>query len=124
MNSEGLLNDAAYEANYDPDGGGSDMCVGVYGNGSPVSGNLARLEPCGESASTVLILASHLPGGTTNPGSFWVIDGGSSNFSFPLVLTSTGAAHWQKLKWSTVTFNGGVGADNQEVRIDQGPFQI
>lgn len=125
LNSNGLGFDTAYQLEYYPYGGdASGLCVSAWDGTFPVpSGFKARLQQCGENADTVLIGAKNLDGGTvSNPGAWWVISGGSNNFSQPVVLTNNGIPEWQNLTWQTVEIDGGQGVDNQEVFATSGPF--
>lgn len=116
--SLGYTHDDTYQLAFDPDSGGpEDMCLGTTG---PASGDKTRLEPCGLSSKTVLIVAPALPGGSTGAG-FWLVNGASDNFSNPNVLTSTGAFPSQPA-WTKVSYNGGAGIDTQEVCAATGPY--
>jgi hypothetical protein len=126
LDNSGLGGDEAYELEYYPYGGdGSGMCVSAWDAQNPVpSGYKARLQPCGQNADSVLIVAPSLDSGHFNaqPGAFWLISGGSSNFSHPVVLTNNGQQQWQNLTWTTVETDGNGGVVNQEVRAVPGPF--
>jgi hypothetical protein len=124
IKSAGLTAATTFEMNYNPDNGGSNVCVGDWNGQTPVpSGYRFRLTPCGETAGSVVIVSNHLPGITTQPGTVLVISGGSNNFSRPIVATSTGSALFpQPLKWEQVDVNGGVISDTQEVKAAAGPF--
>jgi hypothetical protein len=122
MKNAGLLGRTTFQLAFNPNNGGPlTECVGAWGNFTPVLGGKLRLEPCGLSAATVLITTNHLPGGTTTGGGLWLINGGSNNFSNPVVATSNGTFPSQPV-WSTVQINGGRGIDTQEVRGTNGPF--
>jgi hypothetical protein len=121
----GYATDETFQLAQNPNNGGPEtMGLGDWNSTlNPPSGWKARLEPLGNNASTVQILATHLPGGhTTKPGAVWIINGGSSNFSNPLVLTVQNTLAWQAPTWSTVVFNGGGGIDTQEAVGQPGPF--
>ena len=118
LDSLGYGPDQTYQLAFDPNSGGpEDMCVGTVG---PKSGDKVRLEPCGVSARTVLIVAPTLPGGSTGTG-FWLVNGASDNFSNPNVLTSSGAFPSDPT-WTKVNYNGSAGVDNQEVCAASGPY--
>jgi hypothetical protein len=130
LDNAGLDTDTVYQLAYDPDNGGpSAMCAGAWDNISPVpSGYKVRLETCGIAADTVMILADQLPsgsvsGGSTPDGPEWVINGGSDNFSNPVVATNNGGTAWQDPRWETVNVNGGHAQDTQEIKVDAGPFK-
>jgi hypothetical protein len=108
---------------FNPNNGGpKTMCIGTWNNTAPVINGQMRLVTCGVTADTVMILATHLPGGHVSPlGSFWMINGGSDNFSNPVVATSDGT-YPSSPTWNTVVFNGNRGVDTQEVRLAHGPF--
>jgi len=110
--------DETYQNAFNPNNGGpEDECVGVTG---PKSGDKVRLEPCGVSAATVLIVAPHLPGGSTGAG-VWLVNGDSDNFSNPNVLTSDGT-YPSDPTWTKVDYNGSAGIDTQEVCAASGPY--
>lgn len=125
LDNSGLGGDTAYELEYVPYGGdGSGLCISAWNGTHPVpSGYLARLQACGGNADTVLIAAPSLNSGHYNasPGSFWLISGGSDNFSHPVVLTNNGQQEWQNLTWKTVETNGNGGVLNQEMNATPGP---
>jgi hypothetical protein len=122
-----LVNDTlgaatTFELAFNPDNSGpSDLCTGAWGNSAPASGWKVRLEPCGVASDTVIIETATLPFGTAPAGTDWFISGGSDDFSRPLVLTNPGFAPSQ-VTWSTVNFNGGKAADEQQVVTTVGPF--
>jgi hypothetical protein len=119
MKIAGLMNADTYEIAFNPNKGGDEsMCVGTWNNDNAVSGWKLRLEPCGVAADTVWILSSTLPGGNTSSGTTWAINGGSNNFSNPLVATAASAT---QPKVETAVFNGGSAVDSQEVRVHFGP---
>jgi hypothetical protein len=123
MDNAGLLGATTFQLAFDPYGGGPETeCIGSEAV-NPQPGAKARLEPCGSSAATVMIVTNSLPIGTTTAGSLWIISGGSDNFSNPEVLTSNGT-YPSDLHWSTVIVNGGKGQDVQEVRGAAGPFTV
>ncbi len=117
-------------------GGSKQLCIGTWNNTTPVVNGNLRLVTCGVAADTVLIQTSHLPIGTTSGkkvakaavakpvshGCPWLINGGSDNFSNPVVATSDGTYPSQPT-WSTVDVNGGKAIDTQEVCITKGPFK-
>ena len=103
----------------------SGLCQGTWDGTDPLPSDstwLARLQPCGENANTVVIIADALPAGNADPGSFWAISGASDNFSNPEVLGNNGQQQWQNLTWQPIHINGGSGEVNQEVRVTPGPF--
>jgi hypothetical protein len=113
---EGYAGDETFQLAYDPDNGGPETeCVGT---GPKLI--LLRLEPCGFTARTVLIAAYTVPGGSTSTG-FWLINGASSNFSNPKVLTSDGT-YPSDPTWSTLVLNGGSAVDWQETCAAPGPY--
>jgi hypothetical protein len=122
MKNAGLLYDTTYQLAFNPNNGGpGNLCVGAWNNYSPIN-ERARLVTCGVAADTVLILANRLPGGRiTAKGYYWVINGGSSNFSNPVVATSAGYFP-SDVYWQPVAFNGLKGIDTQEVTGKPGPF--
>ena len=122
LKNAGLLGRTTFQLAFNPNNGGPlDLCLGAWNNYTPVVGGKTRIEPCGLSAATVLITTTTLPGGTTTGGGLWLINGGSDNFSNPVVATSNGTFPSQPY-WSTVQINGGRGIDTQEVRGTPGPF--
>ena len=122
--SAGLGGSTSFEMNYNPDNGGSNVCVGDWNGQTPVpSGYRFRLTPCGNTAASIVIVSNHLPGVTTQAGTVLVISGGSNNFSRPIVATSTGSALFpQPLRWEQINVNGGVVSDTQEVKLAPAPF--
>jgi hypothetical protein len=126
LTNAGLTGATTFEYAFNPnDGGPENMCLGAWDNVSPVpSGYKFRLVACGVSADTVMIVTSALPSGNTTAGSDWLIDGGSDNYSDPLVATNNGGTAWQAPRWETVDVNGHAGEDTQEVRLEPGPFTI
>jgi hypothetical protein len=116
----GLNFATTFQYAFNPNNGGPEtLCLGAWGN-EVANGWKIRLEPCGVAPDTVIISTTKLPGGTTSSGSWW-INGGSDNFSTPLVATNPGFAPSQPT-WSTVTLNGMKAADTQEVHVNPGPF--
>ena len=126
IKNAGLIADTAYQAEYVPDGAdASGLCVGTWDGTNPLpsaSDWLTRLQPCGENANTVVIIATSLPAGNAAPGSFWAVSGASNNFSNPEVLGNNGGQQWQNLHWQPLAINGGAGVVNQEIRVTPGPF--
>jgi hypothetical protein len=123
LHNAGLSGATTFQLAFNPYGGGPETeCIGSEAV-NPQSGAKARLEPCGSSAATVMVVTNSLPTGTTTAGSLWIISGGSDNFSNPLVLTSTGA-YPSDLRWQTVVVNGGKGQDTQEARGAPGPYTV
>jgi hypothetical protein len=117
----GLIGAKTFSLAFNPNNGGSkQLCIGSWGD-QVFSGWKLRLEPCGDAADTVLILAHKLPGGSTSKGD-WLINGASDNFMNPLVATSAGVHAPSQPTWSTVGFNGNKAWDTQEVRFSPGPF--
>jgi hypothetical protein len=115
----GLMNADTYLMAFNPNRGGDEsMCVGTWNNENAASGWKFRLEPCGVAADTVWILSDHLPGGNTSPGTVWAINGGSNNFSNPLVATASSST---QPRVETAVFNGGAAQDSQEVVVTPGP---
>jgi len=107
----GLLGKTTFQLAFNPNNGGDEtLCVGAWDNQAPVSGFKLRLVDCGVAADTVFIQSSEIPGDDTFPGSQWLINGASDNFSNPLVATSTGSTNSQPT-WSTVRLNGQQGVD-------------
>jgi hypothetical protein len=120
LTSAGLTGATTFELAFNPNNGGPEnLCVGGWNN-AVANGWKTRLEYCGVAADTVLIETGKLPGGTVSTGD-WLINGGSDNFSNPLVLTSPGFAPSQPT-WSTVDLNGKKAIDTQEVHLNPGPF--
>jgi hypothetical protein len=119
----GLSHATTFQLAFNPNNGGpKNMCVGTWNNTAPVINGQMRLVTCGVTADTVMILATHLPGGHVSPlGSFWMINGGSDNYSNPVVATSNGT-YPSSPTWNNVVFNGNRGVDTQEVRLSHGPF--
>jgi hypothetical protein len=118
----GLDHAYTFELAFNPNNGGPETeCVGAWGNTSPVADGKLRLVTCGVAADTVLIETDHLPTGHTTPGTYWLINGGSDNYSNPVVASSDGTYPSQP-RWETVEVNGGHGIDTQEIRIHLGPF--
>lgn len=126
LDNSGLGADTAYEVEYYPFGGdGSGLCISAWDAQNPVpSGYKTRLQPCGQNADSVLIFAHTLNSGhfTAQPGAYWVISGGSNNFSHPVVLTNNGHQQWQNLTWQTVETDGNGGVVNQEIHVTPGPY--
>ncbi len=118
---DGLGAATTFQLAFNPNNGGSEqLCIGAWGNKAPVSGAKVRLEPCGVAADTVIIETDTLPSGDTAVGD-WFINGGSDNFSTPLVLTNPGSAPSQ-VTWKTLNLNGQTAEDTQEVIFTAGPF--
>ena len=118
----GLDKATTFELAFNPNNGGTkQLCIGAWNNTTPVVDGHLRLVTCGVSADTVLIESSRLPGGHTSKFRHWLINGGSDNFSNPVVATSDGRFPSDP-RWETVDINGGHGIDTQEVRISKGPF--
>ena len=126
IKNAGLIADTAYQAEYVPDGAdASGLCVGTWDGTNPLpsaSSWLTRLQPCGENANTVVIIANKLPAGTADPGSFWAVSGASNNFSNPEVLGNDGIQRWENLRWQPIAINGGTGVVNQEIRVQPGAY--
>ncbi len=120
----GLSGATAYQLEYYPYGGdASGLCVSAWDGQDPVpSGYKARFQTCGVNADSVLIDTTTLDGGSATGGGHWVISGGSSNFSQPVVLSNNGLQEWQNVTWQTVQIDGGSGVVNQEVLATSGPF--
>jgi hypothetical protein len=117
----GLLAATTFQYAFNPNNGGpEDMCLGAWNNNAPASGWKIRLEPCGIAPDTVIISTPKLPGGNTSTGVWWV-NGGSDNYSNPLVATNPGNAPSQ-VTWTTIDLNGKHAADTQEVHTAPGPF--
>jgi hypothetical protein len=117
---DGYSKNETYEIAYSPDNGGpADECIGAT---SSKSGSLARLEPCGASAGTILIPVRKLPDGRVSyTNSLWMVNGASDNFSNPNVLTDNGT-YPSNLTWSAVIYDGKRGIDTQEVCATNGPY--
>lgn len=128
LQNAGLASADAYQLQYVPFGAeASGMCLGDWAATVPLpsaSTWLARLQPCGDAADTILIGADALNSGawTTTSGSDWVISGASNNFSNPEVLGNNGQEQWQNLTWQPIHINGGAGEDNQEIRAIPGAY--
>lgn len=121
MSVAGLLTATTFQYAFNPNNGGpEDMCLGAWNNNAPASGWKIRLEPCGVADDTVIISTPKLPGGNTSTGVWW-INGGSDNYSNPLVATNPGNAPSQ-VTWTTIDLNGKHAADTQEVHTAPGPF--
>jgi hypothetical protein len=119
--TSGLLLKTTFQLAYNPNNGGDEtLCVGAWGNEAPGNGAKLRLVDCGVASDTVLIQTATLPGGKTTIGD-WLINGGSDNFSTPLVASAVIPAPSQPT-WSTVRLNGKKGIDTQETRFFPGPF--
>jgi hypothetical protein len=126
-------NDPAFEIEFAPFGVNSNLCVGVASparNGTPVS-----LQPCGATSMTIWIadVPRHGPrgpdnvgnssrGGQFDPDDFFVplINGSTTNFSHPFVLTypGPGPAPWdrprpQLITWNLTQFSDGSVYDSQ-----------
>jgi hypothetical protein len=120
----GLSGAYTFQLAFNPNNGGPEnYCIGAWSNTAPIVGGKFRLVPCGVAADTVLIRTSHLPTGHTTPGTWWLINGASDNFSNPLVATSDGTYPSQP-RWETVEVNGGHAVDTQETILRPGPFII
>jgi hypothetical protein len=118
----GMMGRTTFQLAFNPNNGGDEtLCVGAWGNFAPSSGWKTRLVDCGVAADTVFIQSPKIPGGTTSPGSQWLINGASDNFSTPLVLSSNGTSPSQTT-WKTVQLNGGMAIDTQETVQNFGPF--
>jgi hypothetical protein len=121
MSVAGLLGATTFQYAFNPNNGGpEDMCLGAWNNNAPASGWKIRLEPCGIAPDTVIISTPKLPGGNTSTGVWW-INGGSDNYSNPLVATNPGNAPSQ-VTWTEIDLNGKHAADTQEVHTKAGPF--
>jgi hypothetical protein len=117
----GLLGATTFQYAFNPNNGGPENeCLGAWGNNAPASGWKIRLEPCGVAPDTVIISTPKLPGGNTSTGVWW-INGGSDNYSNPLVATNPGNAPSQ-VTWTEIDLNGKHAADTQEVHTTAGPF--
>jgi hypothetical protein len=111
-----------FQLAFNPNNGGDEtMCVGAWNNAAPVSGFKMRLVECGVGADTVLIETNKIPAGGTAAGYNWLINGGSDNYSTPLVATSNGNTNSQPT-WSTARLNGQKAIDTQETAEVPGPF--
>jgi hypothetical protein len=108
----------AFNAN---NGGPENRCLGAWNNDAPVSGWKIRLEPCGESADTVIIETETLDGATLTSSQEWLINGASDNYSNPVVATSAGSFP-SNLTWTQININGKQGTDTQEACLTAGPF--
>lgn len=115
----------AWEIEYAPYGADTGLCAGIAGGGAggitglPFNGDPVSLQPCGESADTVWIA---LPG----KGWFQAINGATSSFSHPFVLTYPSGASPTDLPRPQLsvhtlqTFAGGAVYDNQDWRVHVG----
>jgi hypothetical protein len=125
LDNAGLGSSTAYEVEYYPYGGdGSGLCISAWDGQNPVpSGYKARFQPCGQNADSIMIVTASLDHGAFHTaGGFWVVSGGSDNFSHPVVLTNNGQQQWQNLTWQTVETDGSGGVVNQEVDVTPGPY--
>jgi len=135
----GLGTAQTFQLAFNPDDGGPNtLCIGNWNNETPVTGGQLRLVTCGVAADTVLVETCHLPVGKTSgcaraggtkklaklPAcSDWLVNGGSDNFSNPVVATSDGT-YPSDPTWSTVQVNGGKAVDTQEACVQKGPFTM
>lgn len=121
--TSGLIMAPTFQLAYNPNnGGGENLCVGAWGNESPGNGAKMRLVECGVASDTVLIQTRTLPGGTVPLGKgYWLINGGSDNFSNPLVASNPGYAPSEPT-WSTAVLNGKKAIDTQSTHFLPGPF--
>jgi hypothetical protein len=115
----GLDSSTAFQLQFSPLGVESNMCSGTVGDANPVNGDRIRLEPCGATADTLWIADSPDSG---PHGSVPYINGASSNYSNPLVVTAvSGAPKYQKLevRW-LITDTAGIVSDRQLVVLEPG----
>ena len=117
----------AWQLEYVPFGAeASGECLGTWDATVPLpsaSSWLARLQPCGVAADTILIGTHTINGwSTSNSSAWWVISGASNNFSNPEVLGNNGIQQWQNLRWQPIHINGNQGEDNQEIFATAGPY--
>lgn len=84
----GYASDPAWQLEYEPLGVPSFQCASTYANGKPKIGALVRLAPCGVNGSSVWIADEADAVGPTVP----YINGGSNNFSDPLVVHEVSGA--------------------------------
>ena len=78
-------NDEAFEFEYSPLGADSGLCVGLAT--TAVSGEGVTLQPCGVSAKTVWVVDVADSPATLNRGYVPLINGSTTNFSHPHVMT-------------------------------------
>jgi hypothetical protein len=83
--AKGADDDAAYELEYAPFGVDSGLCVGLAATATQGEG--VTLQPCGVSAKTVWIIDTNDSPATLNRGYVPLINGSTTNFSHPHVLT-------------------------------------
>jgi hypothetical protein len=118
LNNYGYGDDTAFQLEFKPLGvnpGSTAMCSGVWNDQAPVAGDRIRLEPCGVNGDTVWIAASDLSVLGTTP----YINGGSNNFSDPLVITeATGRPAYQSLHLQELNIDSAdVPSSNQLVGL-------
>jgi hypothetical protein len=122
----GYGGDEAYEDQYAPGGFGSGLCVGVWNNARTLSSTAAiRMEACGESPDTVLVIAPSIPdeSATAADGGDFVVDGASNNFSDPFVATASSSTTLPTLlHWAQASVDLGSGTDTQSLRFQPGPY--
>jgi hypothetical protein len=138
LDSAGLLGAKTFQIAANPDNGGDEnLCVGAWNNNAPVNGFKFRLVECGVNPDTVMIYTKTLPStgaSVSCPGSVtfpapappasdcgWLINGASSNYSTPLVATSSGSFP-SNPTWTSVHKNAQTSVDSQEVHAAVGPF--
>jgi hypothetical protein len=82
------VDDPAIELEYSPFGVDSGLCVGLAATATAKEG--VTLQPCGVSAKTVWIVDTNDSPATLNRGYVPLINGSTTNFSHPHVLTYPG----------------------------------
>jgi hypothetical protein len=113
--ADGYSSDQTWELEYSAYGNASGKCLGDWNNDGPITTTMmVRLEPCGENADTIQILAKHIGGVTAAGSGVFVVDGASDNYSNPFVETSQGEqVNSTKLYWEQIRNDDGTGTDTQ-----------
>lgn len=111
-----------FESNWSPFGNESDLCVGAR---QPLfSGENVTLQECGTSASTIWV--GDLRNDTVHNGRLYIpwVNGASSNFSHPLVLTVDPGTRKPVNQLRVQSLNhltNGVAPDTEEFTFTAGP---
>jgi hypothetical protein len=114
-----------FEANWSPFGNQSGLCSGAF---QPVfSGENVTLQNCGTQTSTIWV--GDLRNDTFHNGRLYIpwVNGASSNFSHPLVLTVDPGTQKpiNQLKLQSLNkLTNGVAPDSQEFTFDFGPVNF
>jgi hypothetical protein len=114
-------NDPALELEYSPWGVNSNQCAGTW-PGKVANGYKVRLEPCGQSASTLWVFDQ----AKLRKGYAPLIAGAQSNYSNPYVMTEPGDGPasvprpWVQVQ-NLNTYSNGVVFDNQMWSARLGP---